>query len=586
MRALVLATILWLVAVPFVHAAEPGAFAGDWIGAMDVGGHKLRMVLHLERSGETWSGTADSPDQGGGALPLGTIEIDGRDLYFEIPSVGGEYEGTLSKDGKQIVGRWSQNGMTLTLDFEPVESETKKPSTPAPGPKSPFAGDWAGTLDAGMKLRLVVHLVNIDGVWSGTMDSIDQGASGIPFTVVTVDGRKLHLEITSINGTYDGTLGEDGNTITGTWSQGMAFPLNLTRGNATSLPGPNRPQEPKPPFPYRSEDVTVAGPGGITLAGTLTAPNGNGPFPAVVLITGSGAQDRDESLMGHRPFFVLSDHLTRQGIAVLRCDDRGFAKSTGNAETATTDDFVQDALAAVSFLKTRKELDAKKIGLVGHSEGGMIAPIAAARSNDVAFVVMIAGPGVPMGDLLVRQVSDLARSNGADEVTVNYTAGAVRRMCQIATRTTDPVLLEQQLNAVADSLTSQLSARDPASAKMFSQQSRGLSKMIGSTWFRYVLTLRPAETLSRVKQPVLAINGSLDMQVSAKENLPAIDKALRAGGNKDVTIDEMPGLNHMLQTAKTGAPVEYGNIEETMSPVAMKKISDWILARRSSGQIR
>lgn len=412
------------------------------------------------------------------------------------------------------------------------------------------------------------------------MDSIDQGANGIPLSPVTVDGNKLHFEVSSINGSYDGTL--DGDTIKGAWSQnGNVLPLEFVRGDAEKMPGPNRPQEPKPPFPYRSEDVTVPGPGGITLAGTFTAPNSGGPFAAVVLITGSGLQDRDETVAGHKPFLVLADYLTRQGVAVLRVDDRGFGKSTGDPSQATAEDIAQDAESAVAFLKTRKDVDSKKIGLVGHSEGGAIAPIVASRSKDVAFIVMMAGPGVPIEDLIVRQLSDMARVGGASDAVINATAAAVHRMCHVATTTTDTKLMGQQLDALADSLAAQVGASNPEMARMASQQAHGISDLIGTPGFRYALTLKPDEILRKVKQPVLAINGSLDLQVSAKENLPAIEKALRAGGNKDVTVMELPGLNHPFQTAKTGSPMEYAAIEETMSPVALKTISDWILARTS-----
>jgi pimeloyl-ACP methyl ester carboxylesterase len=217
--------------------------------------------------------------------------------------------------------------------------------------------------------------------------------------------------------------------------------------------------------------------------------------------------------------------------------------------------------------------------LVGHSEGGAIAPIVASRSKDVAFIVMMAGPGVRIEDLIVRQVSDMARVGGASDAVIKDTAAAVRRMCQVATTTADTKLMHQQLDAVADSLTAQVTASNPSMATMASQQAHGLSDLIGTPGFRYALTLKPDEILRKVKQPVLAINGSLDLQVSAKENLPAIEKALRAGGNKDVTVVELPGLNHPFQTAKTGSPMEYATIEETMSPVALKTISDWILAR-------
>ena len=581
MRSLLIAFASIVIATTTAFSAKtaPESFVGDWEGTLDVGA-PIRVLIHLVYSDGKWSGTTDSPDQGSVGVPLSEVSVKGNDLYWALDSVEGEYRGTLSKDGKQIEGTLTQAGHPMPLTFARVVGAAVPPtpatSTPAAN-ASPFAGDWAGMLEAA-NLRLAVHLAITNGVWTGSMASIDQGAGHMPFTAVSVDGNKLHLEIKAINGTYDGTLDEKSQTITGTWTQnGNVLPLDFARGEASAIPAPKRPQEPKPPFPYRSEEVTVPGPGGNTLAGTFTAPNGNGPFPAVFLITGSGAQNRNEELMGHKPFLVLSDYLTRNGIAVLRCDDRGFGKSTGDAN-GTSEDFAQDAEAAVAYLKTRVDVDAKKIGLVGHSEGGIVAPIVAARSQDVAYIVMMAGVGVPAQDLLVRQFSDLTRAGGASDAVVNYTASAVRRMCQIAARTTDEKLRQQQLNAVADSLTAQISALDPAKTQMISQQAHGVTELIGSAWSRYLLTLKPDETLRKVKQPVLAINGSLDLQVSAKENLPAIEKALKAGGNKDVTTTELPGLNHLFQSATTGVPAEYGSIEETMSPVALKTISDWIVA--------
>ena len=578
MRSILLACLLLLVAVTAAFPAVTSeSFVGDWEGTLEAVG--LRVVLHLTHTEGKWICKMASPDQGDNeGSPCDEVTVKGTKLYLALDAFEVEFNGTLSASGNQIEGIFAQREYRWPLVLVRSGATPDAPVASA-AVSSPFAGDWAGTLDAGMKLRLVVHLINTGGMWSGTMDSLDQGANGIPFSTVTVDGNKLHFEVKSINGSYDGTLGADGKTITGTWTQSLnALALNLIRGDASSLPGPKRPQEPKPPFPYRSEDVSVTGPGGITLAGTFTAPNGSGPFAAVLLITGSGAQDRNEELMGHKPFLVLSDYLTRNGIAVLRLDDRGFGKSTGGGASATTEDFAQDAESAVAYLKTRKDVDAKKIGLVGHSEGGIIAPIVAARDKDVAYIVMMAGVGVSMEDLIVRQLSDLARAGGASDAVINDTAVAVHRMCRIALSTTDKQAGSAQLNAVADSLAAQIAASSPTSAAVAKQQAHGISTMIGSPWFRYVLTLKPDETLRQVKQPVLAINGSLDLQVNAKQNLPAIDKALRAGGNKDVTVDELPGLNHLFQTAATGAPVEYSAIEETMSPVALQKISDWIVA--------
>ena len=588
MRPLIVALALILSATAAFPANTPAeSFVGDWEGTLDIG-TPLRVVIHLVNTDGKWSGTTDSPDQGSYGVVLSEVSIKGNDLYWAVDAIDGEYRGTLSKDSKQIDGTLTQSGHPMPLTFARAAGSTSTPaakasapipSTAAATPAQPFAGDWSGALEAGVRLRIIVHLANTGGAWSGTMESPDQGAGEIPFSTVTVDGAMLHLEVASIGGSYEGTLGADGKMITGTWTQsGMGLPLNLARGTE-SAPGPNRPQEPKPPFPYRSEDVAVTGPGGITLAGTFTAPNGNGPFPTVLLITGSGAQDRNEELLGHKPFLVLSDYLTRQGIAVLRLDDRGFGKSTGNSATATTEDFAQDAMSAVAYLKTRKDVDAKKIGLVGHSEGGVIAPIVASRSKDVAYIVMMAGVGVSPQDLLVKQASDIMRANGLPDVAIQYNAAAQRRTFQIATSSADSTVMRQQLDAVGDSLITQLSALDPSRKEMVTQQVRGGMAMTMTPWYRYFLTLKPEEALRKVKQPVLAVNGSLDLQVSSKDNLPAIEKALKAGGNKDVTVVELPSLNHLFQTAKTGSPMEYATIEETMSPVALKTIGDWIAAR-------
>ena len=454
------------------------------------------------------------------------------------------------------------------------------PVSPSAAPAG-FAGDWAGVLDVGMKLRLVLHLSQANGTWSGTMDSIDQSANGIPVDAVTIDGMKLHLDLASIKGAYEGALSADGGTIEGTWSQGgMTWPLKFARGDAASMPGPNRPQEPKPPLPYDTEDVTFANPrASITLAGTLTRPRGAGPHPVVLLITGSGPQDRDESVMGHRPFLVLADYLTRQGIAVLRVDDRGFGKSSGQFASATSADFADDALAGVEYLKTLPDIDGKRIGLVGHSEGGVIAPMVAVKSKDVAYVVLMAAVGVPAEELLARQSSLILKANGANDEMIKLNEAAVRQMCTIVKTEKDPDIADKKLRDVGASLVTKLAAIDPTLAEAGKAGIESSVAMINSPWFRYLLSLDPAATLRQVEVPVLALNGSLDLQVDPKQNLPPIEKALHDGGNKDATVTELPGLNHLFQTAATGSPGEYATIEETMAPVALKTISDWILVR-------
>ncbi|HKW15741.1 MAG TPA: alpha/beta fold hydrolase [Candidatus Krumholzibacteria bacterium] len=589
MRSLLvaLALITLTASAGLAKTTSPEKFVGDWEGKLDIG-TPIRVVIHLAYADGKWSGTTDSPDQGGYGIALSEVTVGEKDLYWAVDAIDGEYRGTLSKDGKQIDGTLTQGGEQIPLTFARAAATTTPPATAAtPTPQvasQPFAGDWAGALDAGaQKLRILLHLSYTGAAWGGSMESPDQGTGAIPLSMVSVDGAKVRVEVSSIGGVYEGTLNADGKSITGTWAQGgLSFPLNLARGDASTLQAPNRPQEPKAPLPYDTEEVSYPNPRAkITLAGTLTKPRTGGPFPVVLLITGSGPQDRDENVMTHKPFLVLSDYLTRQGIAVLRVDDRGVGKSTGNFAASTTKDFVDDVLAGVEYLKTRKDVNAKKIGLIGHSEGGIIAPIVASRSKDVSFIVMMAGVGVHADDLLVRQLSDLARVNGASDQVIGYVGAATRRMCQIAASPADSASVQKQCAAVSDSLKTQLAALDPTKAEMAGQQANGIAQLITSRWSRYLLTLRPEETLRNVKQPVLAINGSLDLQVSSKMNLPTIEKALKDGGNKDVTVQELPGLNHLFQTATTGSPMEYGKIEETISPVALKTMGDWIVARTS-----
>ena len=282
---------------------------------------------------------------------------------------------------------------------------------------SSLVGTWAGPLDTGGggSLRIVFHIAEgADGSLDATMDSPDQGAYGIAAGPVTIDAPAVRIEVPVVSGHFEGTLLDEAGRIDGTWHQGGAsLPLILEPSEDA---GPNRPQEPEPPYPYEATDVSFESAAtGVSLAGTLTLPPGNGPHPAVVLVSGSGPQDRDETVFGHRPFLVLADHLTRSGIAVLRYDDRGVAHSTGNIATATTQDFADDAEGAVRYLATLPAIDPEAIGIIGHSEGAIVAPIVANRSDEVAFVVLLAGTGVPGEELLIMQLIATNRAMGVSE---------------------------------------------------------------------------------------------------------------------------------------------------------------------------
>jgi hypothetical protein len=559
----VMLLVLTLVAFAATCRAQT-PIAGDWLGTLKTGQGELRLVLHIAGAQDgSLKATLDSVDQAATGIPVTAISLKDSKLKLTIDAVHGSYEGTINKDATEIKGTWSQ-GQPLELNFKRMSAPLHTDHKPAP--PSDIDGAWIGTLDVGAaKLRMVFHITNTADGLAATADSPDQGATGIPVTSVTRDGASLKLEMKQIGGVFQGKISEDHASIVGTWSQGgSGFPLVLKRVKDTSELERRRPQNPVKPYPYHEEEVSYDNKlQGDRLAGTLTIPQGKGPFPAVLLITGSGPQDRDESLMGHKPFLVLSDFLTRQGIVVLRVDDRGVGKSTGDFAAATTADFATDVEAGVAFLKRRSEVDPQRIGLIGHSEGADIAPMVAARNHDVGFIVMMAGSGVPGDQLLVEQILLISEASGLKKEAAEKNAAEEREILALVVKEKDPAKLKQELHE---------KLRGQSNEPQLGAQIAALM----SPWFRYFLTYDPADALRKVTCPVLALSGEKDLQVPPKQNLPAIRKALEDGGNKNFEIVELPGLNHLFQTAETGAPSEYSTIEETLSPVALEKIASWI----------
>ena len=451
-----------------------------------------------------------------------------------------------------------------------------EPSKASDGVKSPeISGDWMGSLDAGpIKLRVVFHIVNSSSGLTATMDSPDQGAKGIPVSTVAQSGSSVILEANNINGKFEGKLDDGHNKLEGTWSQGGAMlSLVLERvkdASEMSVKEQKRPQNPVKPYPYVEEEVSYENKlADSKLAGTLTRPTGKGPFPAILLIAGSGPKNRNEFIYGHSPFLVLADFLTRNGFAVLRYDKRGIGKSGGKYAAATSEDFADDAEAGVAYLKTRPEIDIHKIGLVGHSEGGLIAPIVAARNPDVRFIVLMAGPGVPGAQLLPEQYRMVAAAAGKNQKQIEEDFANNSELIALITREKD--------NAVVKKIACEKFAGKLAEPEV----SKFVNEMTGP-WMRRFLEYDPAPTLQKVHCPVLVIIGEKDLQVLPKQNLPAIRKALEDGGNKDFEVVEIPGLNHLFQSAKTGGVAEYGVIEETIAPVALEKITSWVLKHSSS----
>ncbi len=439
-------------------------------------------------------------------------------------------------------------------------------------------GIWEGKLKVpGGELRIVFKISkNPDGTLTATLDSPDQGAIDFPVEEVIFKDDTLRLEVKSMGAVFEGKVSEDFLVIEGDLKQsGQTLPLTVKRvDKAIEI---LRPQVPKKPYPYIEEELVYDNKeAGITLAGILTLPPGKASSPAVLLISGSGPQDRNETIYNHRPFLVLADYLTRQGIAVLRVDDRGVGESTGDFSKATSEDFATDVLTGIEYLKARKEINPKQIGLVGHSEGGLIAPMVAVKSPDVAFIVLMAGTGLTGEEILYLQGTLISRAMGVSEEDIIKRRQFNEKIFSVLKEEGDSGIAEKRLRQMLMENWEKMSDEEKeqiGDSEMFLEAQ--LQSLL-SPWLKFFLTYDPKPTLSKVKCPVLAINGEKDLQVPPKENLDAIEEALVAGDNKNFTVKELPGLNHLFQTAQTGLPAEYGKIEETISPEALKIIGDWI----------
>lgn len=478
---------------------------------------------------------------------------------------------------KILVQCFSLVALAMMFLASAINAHSFGPPQAAPPPG--IEGMWEGLLDVGAaKLRLVLKVSKAaDGSLTAKADSPDQGASDLPVDVVTFKDNALHFEMKRLLASYDGKLNPDGSEFSGEFKQGGAsFSLNLKRVAKPS--SPNRPQEPKKPYPYDEEEVSYENKrDSVKLAGTLTLPRTKAPFPAVILITGSGAQDRNESLLGHKPFLVLADYLTRQGIAVLRVDDRGMGGSTGSVPNSTSENFAGDVLTGIEYLKNRKEINPKQIGLIGHSEGGIIAPMVAAQSPDVAFIVLMAGTGLTGEEILYLQGALIAKANGASAEVLAKQRAIQEHTYAILRKEKDNAAAEKLLREDFDKQMAAMTEEEKKKAGDPEKAFQAQVKQITSPWFRYFLTYDPRPALLKVKCPVLALNGENDLQVPINENLREIEAALKRGGNPDVTIVRLPKLNHLFQTSETGSPNEYSKIEETIAPVALKTMGDWIL---------
>ena len=549
-----------------VAAAQAQTAAGDWKGTLVAGpAQSFQLGVHIKKTEAGLAGTLDDTTRAASGLALSDVVLTGDTLSFKLAIAGAPAAYTAKWDAAagQWVGTWTQSGQSFPLTLAPGV----QPALPT---IAGLDGAWDGVLTRGEhQLHLTLHVKSGalgTAVW---MDSADQMAYGLDVEGLRRDGDAVSFDMAALKAAFSGKLAADGKSIVGVFAQAGDLPLTLTRRAPGAEPaGMRRPQTPVKPYPYREEDVAFDdATAGVKLAGTLTLPPGAGPFPAVVLIAGSGPNTRNEPLLGHEVFLVLADYLTRHGIAVLRYDKRGTGASGGDYAEATTLDFAGDAEAAAAYLRARKEIDPRRVGLVGHSEGGLIAPIVAAKDPKIAFIVMMAGPGVDGLDILMEQGRLISKAMGLSDAQTEKGAALRKQLFDIVRREKDPQVAAARLKTAADTWAK---AND-VSPKAVELQ----AGLINTDWFRFFYDYDPAATLRQLRCPVLALIGSKDLQVPADQNLPPIRAAL--AHDPGAEVEELPDLNHLFQTAKTGSPGEYIQIEETIAPLALDTITAWIL---------
>lgn len=567
-------------------------------GELDEGKRLFRFVVHAITNDEEITATLTSIDEGNRKFQLQGVRWDEQSLFFELKETGVSFDGKLSiSDRTSILGTWRQRGVSLPIAFKEVSS------VPIDSPDE----IWRGTMKAGMQ-TLVIQVrgyAGANGEKIYLLDSVSQSVGGFKTTMQT-EGNSVRMETPALRATYIGSINEDQNEIVGNWKQLQSIKLNFSKVDMvadSSLRKANRPQTPMPPFPYDIREVTfqseatnsalnratfgLLGDNKIDLVGTLTVPkqgisDRGSKFPLAILISGSGPQDRDETILDHKPFWVIADHLSRHGIAVLRYDERGVGKSKGNFATATTEDFANDVKSAFAYAKTLEEIDPSRIGLIGHSEGGLVAPMVAAEEASVSWIILMAGPGVNGEQILYSQGALIIEAEGGSTEDKKKQ----RRLQELAFHAIQSPNGKGRIEPLVSPIVEQL-LMDLHSGELDAESGNTLRKdlekqvrasllALRNPWFQYFAKHEPGPVLEKVRCPVLAINGSKDVQVDPKLNLPKIEEHLRRGGNDSITLREFEGLNHMFQTCKTGGLSEYATIEETVAPVVLQDIGDWI----------
>ena len=633
-----------------VHAQTlptKGSKTETWFGWIDSPEQQLRTVVRIQRDDQNKPMTATilSPDQSMDDLPLSDLKIDGGEWYFNLNNpttakLSASYLGKQTSP-KRVEGELVQSGKKLPLNFDRLESFPIENRTT-------LGADavWQGTLDLVVqKLDLRLRVYSKPPFATSEQprilfDSITQNGIGIP-AIATVDANKNpKFEMKSISATYTATLNEAGNELNGRFSQGpLPIPLTMKLLVDESVPlptvpidarstgrkkdldrnGPNaeKPNEKGPKMVenefftetefqvthsiirQRSKEKNVpAKEVGITLTGTITIPRLKGAdksagYPAVVMVSGSGPQDRNETIGKHKPFEVIAHFLAENGIASLRYDDRGVGESTGNFLIATTEDFAKDAVAVWKHAKTLPNIDPDRLGLLGHSEGGMIGPMAASWEPGIAFLILLAPPGITGSDLLSSQIDRMSELLGMSEENRISTMGLQQELQRIASgyvadESSMKLAIRSAINKNWDGLKQLALAQDPLSdmdeiKKNLTKSIEQQFQQLRMPWYRFFLGYDPSTNWMLIRCPTLAIWGSNDVQVLPEINQAKIQKAVARNVELDSTLEILPGLNHLFQTSKTGLPDEYEQINETISPKALNIIRSWAQKRGFAG---
>ncbi len=583
-----IASMKKIVALLFMCVSITSMFAqkklaGDWQGQLSVGGTSLRLVFHIVKQTDgQYSGSMESPDQGAGSIPLDNVAVKGDSVVILIHKIHGGFSGLLQNDST-LTGNWEQGRSALPLILKKGIVAIKANPVRISNSTRNISGIWEGRLNAGsISLRLNFHFdKQKDNSYSGTMDSPDQGVMGVPCKDVFLNGDSIEVEVKTAIG-MKGMMTND-SIINGVWNQGgKTFPIAMKKVKELSK-NPNRPQTPKPPYNYNSEDVEYDNADkSVHFGATFTYPKGSGPFPTAILITGSGQQDRDETIFGHKSFAVIADYLTNKGMAVLRVDDRGMGKSTGDVLNATSADFANDVEVGLAYLKNRKEVDQKRMGMIGHSEGGLIASIVAARDHDIDFVIMLAGPGVKGSDILLKQTYDIMLSDTVPAEAAKAYDDIYKQILEDFMSGNDTSIIRKKI------MSDFIHWKAGQSGKALNTLKIGLDsssdkklintfmKDFSSPWIKYFIAADPRPLIEKFRCKVLALDGSKDLQVNAEINLAAINKALKKSKSPSFETKELPGLNHLFQHCNKCTIEEYAEIEETFSPEALDIMWKWL----------